>query len=40
MLGIGTGEALIIGAICCVLGGGGLGVIGLVFLLMKKNEKD
>jgi hypothetical protein len=37
MLGIGTGEALII---CCVLGGGGLGVIGLVFLLMKKNEKD
>ena len=36
MAGIGMGEALIIGAILCILAVGALGAVGLVVLLTKK----
>jgi len=35
---VGTGEALIIGLICCFLGGSGLGLGALVFFLVRKKD--
>ena len=36
MVGIGMGEALIIGAILCVLGGGVVGLVAALLIFTKK----
>ncbi len=35
---VGISEALVIGFICCLLGGGGLGLGALVFFLARKKD--
>ena len=38
-MSIGIAEAMVIGAICCVLGGGVAAVVGVVFFVMR-SKKD
>ena len=38
-MGIGMGEGLIIGLICCMIGGGAAFAFGLVLLAVRKGKK-
>jgi len=38
MMGVGIGEAVVIGAICCILGGGLAAIVGVVFFVTRKNK--
>lgn len=37
-MNIGMGEAVVIGAICCMLGGGFAAIVGLVFFVTRKKS--
>ena len=38
--GVGLGELLVIGLICCLLGAPTLGGVGLALYLLKKKKRD